>query len=252
MHALDRVSLWRREPRFNLWARELAEAAHAAFTRPSPRGAARRMVWKMSIDLSRPLVPSMGQHDPLDGFITCIELQTTASLVSRTPSGPGLEAAVSDFSAMIENREWATTDPLGLGGLLSDACRVEALTRLGAPVGDTLFEDLLRAALEGLAHYSRGRDLEQPASTRLAFRELGLAIGLSAVEEMQTRSRAGLPALSTRAAEMLEALRRHFALARAMVAFWLDPEQRRNRRWLEHRDINDVMLATSLWIGRQV
>ena len=36
------------------------------------------MYWKMSIDLSRPLVASMGQHDPLDGFVTCAELDATA------------------------------------------------------------------------------------------------------------------------------------------------------------------------------
>lgn len=38
------------------------------------------MYWKMSIDLSSPLVPSMGQHDPLDGLITYLQLQATAPL----------------------------------------------------------------------------------------------------------------------------------------------------------------------------
>jgi len=33
------------------------------------------MHWKMSIDLSYVLVPSMGQHDPLDGLVTYCELQ---------------------------------------------------------------------------------------------------------------------------------------------------------------------------------
>ncbi len=33
------------------------------------------MYWKMSIDLTRPLVSSMGQHDPLDGFITYNEIK---------------------------------------------------------------------------------------------------------------------------------------------------------------------------------
>jgi hypothetical protein len=30
------------------------------------------------------------------------------------------------------------------------------------------------------------------------------------------------------------------------VSSWLDPEHQRLRAWLEHLDINDVMLATSL------
>ena len=29
----------------------------------------------MSINLTRPLVPSMGQHDPLDGYVTYNEIQ---------------------------------------------------------------------------------------------------------------------------------------------------------------------------------
>ena len=237
MQALDQISLWTRQPRFNLWARELAETAHAAFARGSRTGA-RRLVWKMSIDLSRALVPSMGQHDPLDGFITCLELRATASLLSRTPSGPSLDAAVAELSTMIEDRQWATADPLGLGGLLLDACRVERLRRLGVPVGDRLFEDLLAASVAGLAYYSRRSDLLEPPTRRLAFRELGLAIGLAGAED-----------LNGPLAE-LAALRPHFALGSAIAAFWLDPEHRRNPTWMEHRDINEVMLATSLGIER--
>jgi hypothetical protein len=41
----------------------------------------------MSVDLSRPLVPSMGQHDALDGFITCTQLRTTASIFPGRPAG---------------------------------------------------------------------------------------------------------------------------------------------------------------------
>ena len=35
------------------------------------------MVWKASIDLSRPLVPSEGNLDPFDGLVTCRLLQQT-------------------------------------------------------------------------------------------------------------------------------------------------------------------------------
>ena len=57
MHALDQLSRTTREPRFNLWARELAAAAAQSFIHRSPVGGAPRMYWKISIDLSRPLVP---------------------------------------------------------------------------------------------------------------------------------------------------------------------------------------------------
>jgi hypothetical protein len=35
-------------------------------------------------------------------------------------------------------------------------------------------------------------------------------------------------------------------LGSAIQSFWLDPEHQRGRTWSEHRDINEVMLATSL------
>src|SRR5205823_2312671 len=36
MHALDQVSRATKEPRYNLWARELAQVAYRAFSRPVP------------------------------------------------------------------------------------------------------------------------------------------------------------------------------------------------------------------------
>jgi hypothetical protein len=246
MHALDQMSRWTQRPQFNTWARELAEAAHEAFAY-TDRGA-RRMVWKMSTDLSRPLVPSMGHHDPLDGFITCTQLQTTKSTRSSTPSGPSLNAAVADFAAMIAGQDWATADSLGLGGLLTDASRVAQLTHLGAFAGTDLLDALLAAALRGLAAYSRQRELTYPASQRLAFRELGLAIGLSAVEsvEKQTGSEHRHFPRSAEVHEHIEALAPYVALGSELKSFWLDADNRETHTWTEHRDINEVMLATTL------
>jgi hypothetical protein len=53
MHALDQVGRVTADLRFNIWARELATAAFAAFTCVLPDSDLRRMYWKMSIDLSR-------------------------------------------------------------------------------------------------------------------------------------------------------------------------------------------------------
>jgi hypothetical protein len=246
MHALDQVSRWTRQPHFNTWARELAEVTHDAFTSTYQSG--RRMVWKMSTDLSRPLVPSMGHHDPLDGFITCIQLQTTKSTLSSTPTGPSLKEAVVDFATIIEGQDWATADPLGLGGLLIDASRVAQLMRLGAFAEGDLLGALLVAAQQGLSNYSRQDDLRHPASRRLAFRELGLAIGLSAIEliEKETGTEHRHFLRSAEVHERIKALTPYVALGPAIKSFWLDPEHRETRTWSEHRDINEVMLATSL------
>ncbi len=63
MHALSRLSRVTGEKIYNQWAIELAQTAHVRFTYISPPDGRKRMYWKMSIDLSRPLVTAMGQHD---------------------------------------------------------------------------------------------------------------------------------------------------------------------------------------------
>jgi hypothetical protein len=247
MHALNLVSRSTGNPRFNSWAKELAEAAHASFVH-GPRAPApgRRMVWKMSTDLSRPLVPSMGQHDPLDGFVTFTLIETTNN--REGTSGPNLSQAIADFATMLETTDLRTADPLGLGGLLSDACRVEQLMVSGAFEGTRLLTNLLEAAREGLSQYASHGDSRQPASRRLAFRELGLAIGLSAIGLIEKE----LGILDQRTAERgevrdcLAALASYARLGTAIESFWLEPEHQKVRMWSEHRDINEVMLATSL------
>jgi hypothetical protein len=174
-------------------------------------------------------VPSMGQHDPLDGYITCIQLATTASRLASA-EGPTLEEAVNDLATMIDGAELRTVDPLGLGGLLADAARVSQLVQQVGFPDRRLADDLVAVAQQGLAVYARLGELEQPAARRLAFRELGLAIGLAALALLPEPRR-----------PMPEA-----DLGPAIISFWLAPAHRQERTWSEHRDINDVMLATSL------
>src|SRR5262245_15139433 len=69
------------------WACDLAQVAHRAFVYGAK--GQRRMYWKMSVDLSRAQVASMGQHDPLDGYVTY-----------RSLTGCDLAAAIADFDAM--------------------------------------------------------------------------------------------------------------------------------------------------------
>jgi hypothetical protein len=234
MHALDQVARATGQPMFNGWARELADVAHRAFTYAPRVHAPKRMYWKLSVDLSRPLVASMGQHDPLDGFVTCSQLA-----VSPGP-GPDLQTAIADFAAMVDPHALVTADPLGLGGLLTDACRLAQLAQRGAIDGDELVEVLLAAAEVGLRHYASQQDPGLPAEGRLAFRELGLAIGLAALEADVWRS------ASNRARSGVDRLSWSLPLRAQIETFWLQPERRRAPSWLEHANINDVMLATCL------
>ena len=249
MHALDQVTRATGQPGFNLWAQELAEYAYAAFTYySSATGRLRRMYWKMSIDLTRPLVSSMGQHDPLDGYITYLQLHSAASRPSASESGPDLADEIEQFSAMVERGEWATTDPLGIGGLLVDAFRVQQLMQRGELSDDRLLVNLLNASVSGLEYFTHSGELQLSAELRLAFRELGLVIGLHAVGLMRevAHKHPGRPFGSSEVRARLQALMDYMPLPDKIESFWRDPGHRSARTWMEHRDINEVMLATSL------
>ncbi len=249
MHALDQVTRSTGQPRFTVWARELGETAYDAFTYfPFAARGTGRMYWKMSIDLARPLVPSMGQHDPLDGYVTYAQLRSTASSLLESASGPTLENETKQFAAMVKVGDWTTADPLGIGGLLADAYRVGQLIRQGAPINQRLLETLLTASLAGLQYYTRSGELRLPAEYRLAFRELGLAIGLRAAVRMRraTDRDSFHYVADTRVREGLQALAKYAPIGDEIKSFWRDPDHRRARTWSEHRDINEVMLATSL------
>lgn len=216
------------------------------------------MYWKMSIDLTRPLVPSMGQHDALDGYITYLQLRAAAGRFPPSNEGPSLQQESSQFAAMVERGDWTTADPLGIGGLLIDAYRADQLLRQGAVSGDRLLESLLSASLAGLQHYTAEGDLRRPADHRLAFRELGLAIGLHALQRVwQASDRPSKrSAASSGARAQLQTLMRYAPIREEIEAFWRNPEHQRAKTWCEHRDINEVMLATTLtpngFLGLQV
>jgi hypothetical protein len=143
---------------------------------------------------------------------------------------------------MVDGSDLRTEDPLGLGGLLADAYRVAQLMASGAFEDGILLKRLLAAAQAGLVSYSQHGDWQQPASRRLAFRELGLAVGLTALERLQKDPDAGRDELRPR----VHALSSQVGFRAAIVSSWLDPEHQGVRTWSEHRDINEVMLVSSL------
>lgn len=244
MQALDLAARATGRGELSLWARELAETAHAAFSYlPSGHGRP-RMYWKMSIDLKRPLVSSMGQHDPLDGLVTCAQLKATAGTLKGAPASPSMAEELEDFAIMTEALELVTDDPLGLGGLLMDATRVAQLRTQGAFGDDGLLERLLDAAHAGLRHFAAEGGPADAAETRLGFRELGLAIGLEGVDWMRDAPAA---AADTRGADgTLAALADYLPLGERILAFWREPAHREARSWTGHLDINEVMLASAL------
>jgi len=248
MHALNRVSRVTREQKYNQWAIELARAAHAAFIFVHPSGGPRRMCWKMSIDLSHPLVASMGQHDPLDGFITYSELQLTAAQDFGQAQRLYLSSEIAEIATICRGSGMATGDPLGLGGLLADAFRIAQLMA-GTGGGYTgLIESVLDAAAPGVRAFATGDDIRMPPEHRLAFRELGLAIGLAGTGRIAVLMdrHPGIFAGMARLHDRVRALSAYKPLGDAITEFWRDKRFQTAMTWVEHKEINGVMLATSL------
>ena len=248
MHALDCLARVTGDSVYNQWAVELAKSAHARFTYNPWGGGPKRMYWKMSIDLSYPLVASMGQHDPLDGLITYQQLQATAVKFSDLHAKSPLGQEITEMTAMCEGLTWTTNDPLGIGGLLSDAYRLTQLMISTSLRESDRLVSLLRDAEVGLENFVRSRPLSSSADYRLAFRELGLSIGLHAIVKIQ-RALEQHPETFSNQQELdarLSGLARFLPLLESIESFWLKPNNQQSHTWTGHRDINSVMLATSL------
>jgi hypothetical protein len=244
MHALTRAGMVTGNPEYVRWAVEIAQTAHARFTYST--GGRMRMYWKMSIDLSRPLVPSMGQHDPLDGLVTYAGLHLAAG--GNAGQQRVLVQEMADMAGMVGDVPFTTSDPLGIGGLLSDAARIACLMARGGPVYPGLFESVTAAAMDGLELYSRNRCLELPARHRLAFREIGLAIGLAGIEQLAEwiEEKPYLFGRSGAIPGRVKALRNYVPMKESIEEFWLEEENQVSGTWTGHQEISEVMLATCL------
>jgi len=87
-----------------------------------------------------------------------------------------------------------------------------------------------------------------PAQYRLGFRELGLSIGLHAIEKIPGLLEQTPRDFNTkrRLHSRTEGLMQYTPLSDSIETFWLDPANKQASEWMAHRDINMVMLATSL------
>jgi len=244
MHALGCVSRVTEDPTYRRWAVELARSAHARFLLLDSAGLPIGLHWKMSVDLSRPLVPSSGQHDPLDAFITYSRLQGWDGAAAEYD----LSREIDEVAQVCAGRNWFTDDPLGIGGLLTDAYAVTRMLADGTLKEADLLVTLLEDSAAGLATVVGSRLLEDSAERRLPFRELGLSIGLRAARLL--RSRLEDESIAARKSQRLHsslgALAEYAGLVSQIETFWLDPANQRSSSWTGHREINEVMLATSL------
>lgn len=246
MHALVRVGKVTGREVFLDWALELAKSAHRAFTSPEALALCRqstRMAWKMSITLDRVLVPCTGQHDPLDAWLAYQEIDLAAGAGQAPGERLSLASEIEEVGEICRHLSWVTDDALGAGSLLLAAHKLARLMLRYGIDDEGMLEQILEVAAVSTAAVAASKFQQLAADRRLAFRELGLAIGLRAFRRMREaiEGRPGFPADG-----MLSALAYHLAMGAAIERYWSKPVHRDNATWRGHEDINAVMLATSL------
>jgi hypothetical protein len=131
-------------------------------------------------------------------------------------------------------------------GMLTDIDRIGRLQRGGFALPGELLGQLTKDARSGLSFLAGRCRFDAPPEQRLAFRELGLSIGLHALEALYRRCQEEPETSIGDASETLKALMKFAPVAEAIESFWRSPRNQSAATWRDHLDINAVMLATSL------
>ncbi|ADZ10513.1 hypothetical protein Metbo_2299 [Methanobacterium lacus] len=243
IHALNITAKVSGDTKYLQWAGELLKTAHDAFTYSPAPNIPSRLYWKMSVDLKRPLVSSMGQQDPMDGYVTYKETETISSMFD----GQRYEREINEISTICKKMDLKTNDPLGIGGLLTDATRTTQLMVYGSIKRPEILENLLNSALLGIKSYKETGQLALNPEHRLAFRELGLSIGFKGLDLMERCIENNPEIFISTHLKQLKQLQNYRYMVRYIDEFWLDPKNQYSMNWKEHRDINTVMLATAMY-----
>jgi hypothetical protein len=241
MDALSRAAIFLDQPCRLHHAIELATATLPRFLRTSASGEPSGLAWKMSVDLSRLVVTGTSPHDALDGYVIFRWLGRTGQ---NNEKNTGLDQETATLLRLAVGHGWSTTDPLGLGGLLLDAMRLAILPDRN-PTEERMIARILSDVQDGLKHFIRSSGLDKSAARRLAFRELGLTIGLQALGVMSDAANES-DSFARAAGQHLAALQELAGLGERITTFWSEPANRRAASWTGHQDINEVMLATAL------
>ena len=161
IHSLLKMREETGDARYSRWAAELLLASRRFIAKVNGQP---RMFWKMSIDLSRPQVNTMGIHDPLEGLILSVSLQEAVPELA-----PQLRQLASEFENLSQGMDWKTSDTLGIGGLLLNSVKAAecALQKDALPEAMDP-ERLLQACLAGLQQLENSKELSFTSARRLA------------------------------------------------------------------------------------
>ncbi|OBT60430.1 hypothetical protein VE03_10133 [Pseudogymnoascus sp. 23342-1-I1] len=165
MFALNRLSIASGMATYNDQAISLACGIHPRFfigrTTSSPR-----MVWKISMDMTKPLVSSQGRLDATTGFVVFRLLQEAAK------ESHVLETEIADYHKVISQRDSpdATNDTLDLGMALWTAHWYAEKDQWLEKLGENCLEATKK--IFGDEEYKK-----RTSPHRLAFREFGALMG---------------------------------------------------------------------------
>lgn len=181
----------------------------------------------------------------MDGCVASLQLASTA------PDASELRKWSVVYESIALSHSLKTTDPLGIGGLLNDSIRLAQLIHLYDLDSRWLLHHLLEAASTGLAAWSLSRLWERPAELRLAFRELGLPIGLNGVSWLRDEI---LPAMSSKVRteelqQSLASIGQYQSAGEGIIEFWTDPERRKmvqNLAWATGYNVLAIPLAAGV------
>jgi hypothetical protein len=214
------------------WSAELMEITGKFLNRDKGRLS---MYWKMNTRLTRPMVGSMGAHDPLEG-LSCIISAIDAYPQSRSV----LEQIKSELHYICQDMSWFTSDALGIGILMINTARAAELSFRIKPLPASMRPEYLFAdSIAGLEAFTRQvYKRREHADNRLAFRECGLTLGFRVLYGMREKF--------NRLDMDFSDLGRFLYLVEDIEDFWSRPSSQNNSTWLTHRDINSVTLAANL------
>ncbi|KAJ5309756.1 uncharacterized protein N7443_002217 [Penicillium atrosanguineum] len=177
MFALNRMAMASGDMDYNRLAVQLARAIHPKFFQNRSTSHP-RVVWKMSMDLSTPLVTSEGNLDPIAGFVVFRLLQATAM---KAGDGEVLSEEIADYRRVMDRKgeHFVSSDPLDLGMTLWTAHWFSGRETWASNLVTKCFEHLYNL-------FEIDQYLLRNTKFRLAFREFGTAMGLQCEAEQTT------------------------------------------------------------------
>jgi hypothetical protein len=218
------------EQKYSIWAADCVLASQKFIEKADGNY---KMNWKMNTDLTRPLVKSMGYHDPLEGLLCANSAKLAVPQKSKQ-----LDLLIEDFKILCKECDFSTDDTLGIGILLLNAKRAAEIVQREMVLPEYAWPaKLLTYCQYGLEKIDKSYK-NAPANGRLPFRECGLSLGLRVILQDKDIIRSVAPYIDT--------FEKYLPLADVIESFWLKPGNQTSTSWCEQEDINSVTLAASL------